>query len=102
MTRYRSGGPLEAIMNVWPHGCWPNRMWPSTPLASSKDPSQINQRPFIMPSKGRSKLIIRLLLMEKSLDPNDPDHQGWTPPTGQPARAMCRRWNGCSPGGVSK
>jgi ankyrin repeat protein len=29
--------------------------------------------------QGRSKLIIRLLLLEKSLDPNVPDHQGRTP-----------------------
>jgi ankyrin repeat protein len=29
--------------------------------------------------KHRAKLIIRLLLMETSLDPNVTDHQGWTP-----------------------
>jgi ankyrin repeat protein len=29
--------------------------------------------------RGRSNLIIRLLLMEKSLDVNITDHQGWTP-----------------------
>jgi ankyrin repeat protein len=29
--------------------------------------------------RGRATLIIRLLLMEKSLDPNVVDHRGWTP-----------------------
>ncbi|GIJ91861.1 hypothetical protein Asppvi_010836 [Aspergillus pseudoviridinutans] len=29
--------------------------------------------------RGRANLIIRLLLREKSLDPNVVDHQGWTP-----------------------
>jgi hypothetical protein len=39
--------------------------------------------------QGRSDLIIRLLLMEKSLDPNILDHQGQTPWAGQPA-GRCR------------
>ncbi|KAF4232405.1 hypothetical protein CNMCM8980_004881 [Aspergillus fumigatiaffinis] len=30
-------------------------------------------------AQGQATLIIRLLLMEKSFDPNVADHQGWTP-----------------------
>jgi ankyrin repeat protein len=54
-------------------------MWTSMLLGQFERPLPDRSTSLHHAVWGRVTLIIRLLLMEKSLDPNVVDHRGWTP-----------------------